>query len=52
MKTIQSAGNMSQLSILFSPLGVFLVTLGTLRPDQVDEITRLGVDLIRAQGIR
>ena len=52
MKTIQSSGSMSQLSILFSPLGVYLVTLGALQPDQVDEITRLGVDLIRAQGIR
>jgi hypothetical protein len=52
MKTIQSAGNMSQLSILFSPLGVYLVTLGALQPDQVDEITRLGVEVVRAQGIR
>jgi len=33
-------------------LGVYLVTLGVLQPDQVDEITRLGVEVIRAQGIR
>jgi hypothetical protein len=52
LKTIQSSSSMSQLSVLFSPQGVYLATLGALRPEQVDEITNLGVELVRAQGTK
>jgi hypothetical protein len=43
-------GRFGQLVVLFSPHGVFLATLNVLQPDQVEELTALGVELVKAQG--
>ncbi len=43
-------GRFGQLIVLFSPNGVYLATLNVLQADQVDELTALGVELVRAQG--
>ncbi len=49
MRQLQQ-GRFGQLAILFSPNGVYLATLNLLQPDQVEELTALGVELVRAQG--
>lgn len=49
LKQVQ-VGYGGQLVALFGPDGVFLGTLGTVTPQQLDELTALGVELIRAQG--
>ncbi len=50
LKTFQSKSRFSQLVILFNQDGLTLATLGLLHPDQVDEVTALGVELVKAQG--
>jgi hypothetical protein len=40
----------SQLTVLFSPRGVYLSSIGTMIPEQVEELTRLGVELVKSQG--
>lgn len=40
---------MNQLSVLFSPLGVFVSQLGRLDRAEVDELVGLGVELVRAK---
>ena len=42
--------NFHQLSVLFSPLGVYVSVLNTLDAAQVDELVALGIELVRAQG--
>ena len=49
LKTIQVAGQGGQLVVLFSPRGTFLTCVNA-GPEQVEALTRLGVDLVRAQG--
>ncbi|MEW6404347.1 MAG: hypothetical protein AB1649_21315 [Chloroflexota bacterium] len=44
-------GRFSQIVVLFSPNGVYVATLGVLQPDQVDELTVLGVEMVRTQGV-
>jgi hypothetical protein len=44
-------GRFGQLVILYSPKGVYIATLNLLQPDQVDELTALGVELVKAQGV-
>jgi len=39
-----------QLSVLFSPWGVYLSVLNSLDSSQVDELIALGVELVRSQG--
>jgi hypothetical protein len=39
-----------QLTVLFSPWGVYLSVLNTLDSAQIDELVALGVELVRAQG--
>ncbi|MGB8984639.1 MAG: hypothetical protein WCC12_22420, partial [Anaerolineales bacterium] len=51
LKQFQSQGNFSQLVVLFSPNGVYAATLGTLQPDQVEELTDLGVEMVKTQGV-
>jgi hypothetical protein len=51
LKQLGSAGRFSQLIVMFCPSGVYLATLGVLKPDQVDELTTLGVEMVRAQGV-
>ncbi len=43
--------NFNQLSVLFSPNGVFVSVLNVLDAAQVDELVSLGVELLRAQGV-
>jgi len=37
--------------VLFSPNGVYLAKLGVLQPDQVEELTDLGVEMVKTQGV-
>jgi hypothetical protein len=48
-KGVTREGNFQQLVILFSPEGVFLCSLGTLKPGETEELVELGVELVRAQ---
>ena len=51
MKHVQSSGQpVGQLIVLFSPEGTFLTWLNVATPEQVEAVTGLGVDLVRAQG--
>ncbi|RPI94629.1 MAG: hypothetical protein EHM40_06005 [Chloroflexi bacterium] len=50
LQQLQSTGSFSQLVVLFSPNGVYVATLGTLQPGQVEELTDLGVEMVRTQG--
>jgi len=50
LKQFQSGARFSQLIVMFCPSGVYLATLGVLKPDQVDELTALGVEMVKAQG--
>jgi TM2 domain-containing membrane protein YozV len=50
LKQFQRGSRFSQLVILFSPNGVYLNTLNLLRPDQVNELTALGVALVKSQS--
>lgn len=51
LKTVQvsGGGQAGQLMVLFSPQGVYVACLNAAQ-DQVEALTRLGVDLVRAQG--
>jgi hypothetical protein len=51
LQQFQSKGSFSQLVVLFSPNGVYVATLGILQPDQVVELTNLGVEMVRTQGV-
>jgi hypothetical protein len=50
LKQFQSKGGISQLVVLFSPNGVYLATMGVLQPEQVEELTALGVEMVKTQG--
>jgi hypothetical protein len=52
LKSLQGRGVFGQLAILFSPRGVYIASLGTMIPEAVEELTNLGVALIKAQGSR
>jgi hypothetical protein len=49
LKQFQSSNGVQQLVVLLSPNGLYLATLGNLNPAQVDELTTLGVELVKAQ---
>jgi hypothetical protein len=49
LRQFQSGARFSQLVVLFSPNGLYLATMNTLQPDQVEELTSLGVDLVKTQ---
>jgi hypothetical protein len=52
LQQFQGAGTRyTQIIVLFSPNGTYIATPSILQPDQVEEITKLGVELIKAQGI-
>jgi hypothetical protein len=36
--------------VLFSPNGVYLVTMNPIQPEQVNELTTLGTELIKSQS--
>lgn len=50
LQQLQPKGSFSQLVVLFGPNGVYVATMGTLQPDQVAELTDLGVEMVRTQG--
>jgi len=50
LQQFQSGTGFSQLVVLFSPNGVYLATLNLLQPDQLDELSALGVELVKSQG--
>lgn len=51
LKQLQSSGPYSQIVVLFSPNGVYIACPGTLQPEQVDEVTKLGIELVKSQGV-
>ena len=42
-------GNTNQLAVLFCPQGVYVATLGLVNPEFLQELTALGVALVKAQ---
>ncbi len=46
------SGGIGQVSVLFSPNGVYVGVLGTLQANELDELAALGADLVRAQSIQ
>ncbi len=51
LQQFQPKGSISQLVVLFSPNGVYVATLGTLQADQLAELTALGVEMVKTQGV-
>ena len=49
LKTFSTGGMMGQLVVLFGPQGLSLSALGTPESSQLEELTNLGVDLVRTQ---
>ena len=47
----KGAKDFHQLSVLYSPLGVYVSVLNKLDAAQVDELVALGVELVRSQGV-
>ncbi len=43
-------GNTNQLAVLFSPQGVYIAMMGLVNPEFLQELTALGVELVKAQG--
>jgi hypothetical protein len=52
LKQVQTQGIFGQLAVMFSPQGVYVASLGTMIPEAVEELTNLGVELVKAQGGR
>jgi hypothetical protein len=50
LKQIQKPGLFGQLVVLFSPRGTYIASLGTMIPEAVEELTNLGIELIKTQG--
>ena len=50
LKTFQRHPVFGQLVVMFSPRGVYIASMGTMIPEAVEEMTRLGVALIKAQS--
>jgi hypothetical protein len=49
LKQVQKPGLFGQLVVLFSPRGTYVACMGTLIPEAVEEITNLGVALVKAK---
>lgn len=43
-------GSQNQLAVLYSPKGLYLSVIGLVNSEFLEEMTNLGVDLVRAQG--
>jgi hypothetical protein len=50
LKSISNEKVFGQLAVLFSPSGLYLATLGVLIPEAVEELTGLGVELVKTQS--
>ncbi len=44
-------GVAAQLVVLFSPNGVYAARMGILQPEQMEELTAIGVEMVKAQGV-
>lgn len=42
--------NSHQLAVLFCPQGVYVATVGLIHPEFLQDLTALGVELVKAQG--
>ena len=47
LKQVQKQGLFGQLVILFSPRGLYVGSLGTMIPEALEELTNLGVELVK-----
>lgn len=50
LQQFQSNARFSQLVVMFNPKGIYIATLGTFPEDKLEEITSLGVELVKAHG--
>lgn len=51
LKTVTIGTHMfSQLAVMFSPQGMYVCNLGTMSPEAVGEMTRLGTELVKSRG--
>lgn len=50
LKQVNSRSGFGQISVMYCPTGTYIATLGTLKPDQVEELALLGAELVKAQG--
>jgi hypothetical protein len=52
LKTINSSNQVfTQLVVMYSPNGVYAASMGTMIPEAVEEMARLGTELVKSQGI-
>jgi hypothetical protein len=49
LKTFQPGKLFGQLVVLFSPQGLYIANMGELIPEAVEEITNLGIQLVKSQ---
>ncbi len=47
---LMSKNNTSQLAVLFSPQGIYIITLGLANAEFVGELAAMGAQLVKAQG--
>ena len=50
LKQVQPQGIFGQLVVLFSPVGTYVASMGIMIPEAVEELTNLGVALVKTQG--
>lgn len=51
LQQFQSSSRFTQIVVLYSPNGVYIATQGVLPPDKLDEVTKLGIELVKSQQI-
>ena len=49
LKQFQNASSIGQLVTLFGPNGVYVATLNLFQPEYADEVTKLGLELVKSQ---
>lgn len=49
LKQFQSGALFPQLVVMYSPKGVYVACMGTMIPEAIEEMTRLGVELVKTQ---
>lgn len=49
IRQFQKSSSFGQLVLLIGPTGVFLATMNALKPDQISELTALGIKIVKAQ---
>ncbi len=50
LRPAKASQEQAQVVILFSPNGVYVAGVGVDTPEEIEELTSLGVELVRAQG--